>query len=96
MDVAVTGDKIAAAKPGIPVEGVRKVVDASGLYVTPGLIDIHAHVGHGGAPLDWFSPQARAHQPPLGIYRMDSKKLAHRVRLNYVIPDHVRGRDALS
>jgi dihydroorotase len=67
MDVAVAGDKIAAVKSGIAAEGVRKVVDATGLYVTPGLIDIHAHVGHGGAPLDWFSPQARAHQPPLGI-----------------------------
>jgi dihydroorotase len=67
MDVAVAGDKIAAVKSGIAAEGVRKVVDATGFYVTPGLIDIHAHVGHGGAPLDWFSPQARAHQPPLGI-----------------------------
>jgi dihydroorotase len=67
MDVAVSGDKIAAVRAGIPSEGVRKVVDVSGLYVTPGLIDIHGHVGHGGAPLDWFSPQARWHQPPLGI-----------------------------
>jgi imidazolonepropionase-like amidohydrolase len=35
-----------------------KVVDA-GLYVTPGLIDIHVHIGHGGAPLDWFTPGAQ-------------------------------------
>ena len=44
-----------------------KVVDVSGLYVTPGLVDIHAHVGHGGAPLNWFAPEGRAHTEPLGI-----------------------------
>jgi dihydroorotase len=42
-------------------------VDVSSLYVTPGLIDIHFHVGHGGAPLNWFTPEARAHLTPLGI-----------------------------
>jgi hypothetical protein len=42
-------------------------VDVSNLYVTPGLIDIHYHVGHGGAPLDWFAVDARAHALPLGI-----------------------------
>ena len=43
------------------------MVDVSGLYVTPGLLDIHSHVGHGGAPLNWFAPDARAHTEPLGI-----------------------------
>ena len=43
------------------------MVDVSGLYVTPGLIDIHVHVGHGGAPLEWFTPEARAHTRPYGI-----------------------------
>ena len=42
-------------------------MDVSKLLVTPGLIDIHYHVGHGGAPLDWFTPEARAHALPLGI-----------------------------
>src|SRR5438309_8446250 len=32
-----------------------------------GLIDIHFHIGHGGAPLNWFTPEARAHIGPLGI-----------------------------
>ena len=35
--------------------------------MTPGLIDIHYHVGHGGAPLDWFAPGSRSHTAPLGI-----------------------------
>lgn len=67
MDVAVEGDKIAAVQPDIPADEAGKVVDVTGLYVTPGLIDIHFHIGQGGAPLNWFSPSARAHLPPLGI-----------------------------
>jgi dihydroorotase len=66
-DVAVFQGKIAAVEKNIPAEQAGKVVDASKLYVTPGLIDIHYHVGHGGAPLNWFAPDARAHAMPLGI-----------------------------
>ena len=66
-DVAVFQGKIAAVEKSIPAEQAGKVVDVSKLYVTPGLIDIHFHVGHGGAPLNWFSPDARAHALPLGI-----------------------------
>ena len=67
MDVAVLKDKIAAVEKDIPAAQAAKVVNASGLFVTPGLIDIHFHVGHGGAPLDWFAPEARSHLEPLGI-----------------------------
>ena len=67
MDVAVAGGKIAAVAKDIPASEAGKVVDASGLYVTPGLIDIHYHVSRGGAPLNWFAPEARVHIPPLGV-----------------------------
>jgi len=67
MDVAVASGKIAAVAKDIPTAKAKKVVDVAGLYVVPGLIDIHYHIGHGGAPLDWFTPQARAHLQPLGI-----------------------------
>jgi dihydroorotase len=67
MDVAVSGGKIAAVEKNISADAAGKVVDVSGLYVTPGLIDIHVHIGHGGAPLNWFGPEARAHESPLGI-----------------------------
>lgn len=66
-DVAVSQGKIAAVEKSIPAEQAGKVVDVSNLYVTPGLIDIHYHIGHGGAPLNWFTPEARAHALPLGI-----------------------------
>src|SRR5215471_12930858 len=67
MDVAVAGGKIAAVESGIAGSQAGKVVDVSGLYLTPGLIDIHFHVGHGGAPLNWFAPESRSHTAPLGI-----------------------------
>ncbi len=41
MDVAVSKNKIAAIEKDIPAGDAAKVVNASGLYVTPGLIDIH-------------------------------------------------------
>jgi len=46
MDVAVLLGRIAAVQKDIPANDAGKVVDVSGLYVTPGLIDIHYHIGH--------------------------------------------------
>jgi dihydroorotase len=43
-DVAISGGKIAAVAASIPAAQAKRVVDVSGLYVTPGLIDIHVHV----------------------------------------------------
>ena len=43
-DVAVAGGKIAAVAPRIDPADAFKTIDVSGLYVTPGLIDIHVHV----------------------------------------------------
>src|SRR5260370_11711701 len=60
MDVAVTAGKIAAVEKGIPASQADHVVAVSHLYVTPGLIDIHFHIGHCGAPLNSFTPQAPA------------------------------------
>jgi len=43
-DVAVSGDRIAAVQANIPPSAARQVVDVSGLYVVPGLVDLHMHV----------------------------------------------------
>ncbi len=43
-DVAIKDGKIAAVAPRIDPAQAFKVVDVKGLYVTPGLIDIHVHV----------------------------------------------------
>jgi dihydroorotase len=65
MDVAVSLGRIAAVEKDIPANQAGKVVDVSGLYVTPGLIDIHYHIGHGGAPLNWFAPDSPDHEVPV-------------------------------
>jgi len=49
-DVAIADGKIAAVEADIPASEAARVVDARGLYVTPGLIDIHAHVFWGTEP----------------------------------------------
>lgn len=47
MDVAVKDGKIALLAKNIDAKEGRQVVDAKGMYVTPGLIDMHVHVYHG-------------------------------------------------
>ena len=50
-DLAIKDGRVAAVAPSIPATQARKVVNVAGLYVTPGLIDLHAHVfsgSHGG------------------------------------------------
>ena len=44
LDIAITGDRIAAVERDLPPDSARHVVDASGMFVTPGLIDMHTHV----------------------------------------------------
>jgi dihydroorotase len=44
MDVAILQGRIAAVAPDISSSQARHVVDVPGLYVTPGLIDIHCHL----------------------------------------------------
>ena len=47
MDVAIAGGRIAAVEPNIAPERAAQVAEARGLYVVPGLLDIHAHVFYG-------------------------------------------------
>ena len=50
MDVAISGDRIARVAPNLPAAQAKKVLNVKGLYVTPGLIDLHAHVyGYSGS-----------------------------------------------
>src|SRR5260370_10739271 len=44
MDVAVSGGKIALVAVSIPASEAKTTANVTGLYVTPGLIDIHVHV----------------------------------------------------
>src|SRR4029077_19249169 len=42
-DVAIKDGKIAAVESNIAASRALKAVDVAGLYVTPGLVDIHVH-----------------------------------------------------
>jgi dihydroorotase len=44
LDVAIADGKIARVAPDIPAAQARSTADVSGLYVMPGLIDMHVHV----------------------------------------------------
>ncbi len=50
-DVATGDGRVAAVAPAIAPELAAQVIDATGLYVTPGLIDLHAHGYVGVAPI---------------------------------------------
>lgn len=49
-DVAITDGKIAQVAPNISPDIASTVVDVSGCYVTPGLLDIHLHAYHTREP----------------------------------------------
>jgi dihydroorotase len=44
LDVAIASGRIAALAANIPASDARRTIDVSGLYVTPGLVDMHVHV----------------------------------------------------
>jgi len=50
MDLAITAGKISGIALGIPRDSAKKVIDVTGMYVTPGIIDMHVHVFHGVDP----------------------------------------------
>lgn len=60
-DVAIQNHKIAEVASDIPASKALKVIDAKGLYVTPGLVDIHGHVYAG-------TGQRGAYSGDLSIY----------------------------
>ena len=48
-DVAFSAGKVSAVDESIPEAGARQVVDATGMIVTPGLLDLHVHVFWGAS-----------------------------------------------
>jgi dihydroorotase len=47
LDVGIAGDRIVALEAQLPTESAWRVMDATGQYVTPGLIDLHTHIYRG-------------------------------------------------
>jgi dihydroorotase len=69
MDVAIANGKIAEVAPSIDAAKASRIVDAAGLYVVPGLIDLHAHVFHGTEPDAYLSNGLTAVLPDSHSFR---------------------------
>jgi len=66
MDIAVTEGKIVKVASKIQDNGAKTIINAEGLYVTPGLIDIHGHVFWGTKP-DAYISNSYTSLPPDGF-----------------------------
>ncbi len=75
MDVAVADGKIAKLATTISATQAKKIIDATGLYVVPGLIDIHTHVFVG----------SRADKFADGIYSVSPDDFAFRSGVTTVV-----------
>ncbi len=63
MDVAITGGKISAVSENISAKDAKKTIDVTGLYVTPGIIDMHVH-GFIGSNVDAYIADGFTSVPP--------------------------------
>ena len=66
IDIAIIDNKIALIQKNISRKSALRIIDANGLYVTPGLIDIHSHNFHGTEPNNYLSNSFDA-LPPDGF-----------------------------
>lgn len=66
MDIAVKDGKIARVAKNLGANEAKTTVDVTGLYVTPGMIDLHGHHFHGTVPHRYLSNSFTA-LPPDGF-----------------------------
>lgn len=69
MDVALKDNKIVRVAKNIDTAQALQVVDAKGMYVTPGLIDLHGHVFYGFDPDSYLSGGTVAVLPDQSTFR---------------------------
>ncbi|GAB4417699.1 MAG: amidohydrolase/deacetylase family metallohydrolase [Bryobacter sp.] len=84
LDVAVAEGIIAKVGPNLPVGQSKKVVDVRGLYVTPGLVDMHVHVYTGTSIAGHYTGDLSVYPDPMsfrsGVTTMvDAGTAGHRV-----------------
>ena len=70
MDVAIMDGKIVKVAESISTSGAGQVVDAKGLYVSPGLIDMHSHNFQGTTPDHYLSDGFDALNPDGFTFRV--------------------------
>jgi dihydroorotase len=70
MDVAILNGKVAKVAANISTSDATQVVDAKGLYVSPGLIDMHSHNFQGTTPDHYLSDGFSALNPDGFTFRV--------------------------
>lgn len=70
MDIAIQDGKIALVAKNIDGKQGKQVVNARGMYVVPGLIDIHGHVFYGTEPDHAYSNGSSAIPPDGFTFRV--------------------------
>jgi dihydroorotase len=70
MDVAIQDGKIVKVERNIDAKAARQVIDAKGLYVSPGLIDLHSHNFQGTTPDHYLSDGLDALNPDGFTFRV--------------------------
>lgn len=63
MDIGIADGIITEVKTNISVKSAKKVIDLTGFYVTPGLIDMHVHVFMGNEPGAYIADGATSVMP---------------------------------
>ncbi|WP_282161629.1 amidohydrolase/deacetylase family metallohydrolase [Ulvibacterium marinum] len=63
MDIGIADGMITEVKTNISVKSAKKVIDLTGFYVTPGLIDMHVHVFMGNEPGAYIADGATSVMP---------------------------------
>lgn len=69
MDIAIQDNKIVRVARNIDTLQAQQVINATGMYVTPGLIDIHTHVFYGFDPDSYLSSGTVAVLPDQSTFR---------------------------
>ena len=67
LDVAIAGGKVARVAANIAPGEARAVADVRGLYVTPGLVDIHVHVYAGTGLARTYTGDLSVYPDPLSF-----------------------------
>ncbi|MEY3620886.1 MAG: hypothetical protein RLZZ391_1252 [Bacteroidota bacterium] len=70
MDIAIKAGKIFKVGNNLPASEAKQVVDATGLKVVPGIIDMHAHVFAGTQPDHYLSDGLSALMPDGYTFRV--------------------------
>ena len=63
LDIAIDDGIIIQVGPDLPTKNVFQVVDVKGLYVVPGIIDMHGHHFYGTEPDSYLSNGSSALAP---------------------------------